>query len=62
MGRNPRAGSNPAPGNPSMKSQLPNKRLKLTGGDRLGEPACCGARRYQLTFRLRCANGQAPAA
>jgi len=45
-----------------MKSQLPNKRLKLTGGDRLGEPACCGARRYQLTFRLRCANGQAPAA
>ncbi len=58
MGRNPLAGSNPAPGNPSMKAQLPNKRLKLAGGDRFNGTGVLEPWRARTVVHYSCAGGR----
>ena len=52
MGRNPRAGSSPAPGSPLLMTdaQLPNMRLKLTGGDRSKGTGVLCASVHELSF------------
>ena len=60
MGRNPRAGSSPAPGSPLLMTdaQLPNKRLKLTGGDRSKGIGMLFACAHSLSFSIGCAGGR----